>query len=109
MINITSIEELRPVSLPSERIAYADDGFLVAMADSEFNFLIQQARAMFDFTCGMAVDLYGHGSKQHCAAIDRARTEFNRARSAAVIARNCRVDELRAAIRRASPNMRVVA
>jgi len=91
-IHITDIQDVTP-----------EPDLLTRMADTEYKFAMGQAQILFDFTCGVAVDLFGHGSKEHCAAIDRAREQFAWTQAAAATARDARIAELRAAIQRKEP------
>lgn len=97
-LNIIEIDGFRR-SRQSERKALPmDETFLNVMAQQEYSFATNQAKALFDFTVGMAADIYGHGSKQHCEAIDAARAKYTRDMDIAYHARTLRVAQLRAAI-----------
>lgn len=97
-INIIEIDGYRRKKPSEQAIHPMDDAYLNIMADQEHAFAVNQAKAMFDFTVGMAADIHGHGSREHCGAIDAARAKFHREVDIANHARTLRVAQLRAAI-----------
>src|SRR4051794_13766086 len=65
--------EARDDALETER----HDAFLRSLADDEYWVAVRGAKALHDLACGSAADKFGHGTDQHCAAIDDANRAFD--------------------------------
>ena len=90
-IHITDIQDVTPVDdLPTQ------------LAAIEYRFVMGQAKILFDFRVGVAADIFGHGSKEHCATIDWARALYARTQTDAAADRDRRAHDIRAAIARAA-------
>lgn len=72
------------------------DTFLRKLVDDEYWAKIRGAKAIHDLVCGMAADKHGHGSPEHCAAIDNARATFDTVIREAQAAKPTRLAQLRA-------------